>query len=284
MKKTILITILFLSIGVVSGFSFEKKSGDAALIQLSGTIQSTAGSGFGASGVTPGQVRELNDDALDQGADAIVYEINSPGGAVVASKEIYRDIDDVEVPTVCRLRDAAASGGYLVALGCDRIVADSASLTGSIGVRSSYLQYPGLMDKLGVEYVSISNGSLKEVGNPYENVSEEDKEVLQSMVDRLKDDFIQQVDQNRNLTNESREEVASSKPFLGEKAKKIGLVDELGGRDTAVNEAENLTGNELETFKVESKPSFNFLSLLSAQLSLENFLSSSPGFKAEIGR
>lgn len=283
MKKTILITVLFLCIGVVSGFSFDKKSGDAALIQLSGTIQSTAGSGFGASGVTPGQVRELNDDALDQGADAIVYEINSPGGAVVASKEIYRDIDDVEVPTVCRLRDAAASGGYLVALGCDRIVADSASLTGSIGVRSSYLQYPGLMDKLGVEYVSISNGSLKEVGNPYENVSEQDREVLQSMVDRLKDDFIQQVDQNRNLTNESREEVASSKPFLGEEAKKIGLVDELGGRDTAVNEAEKLTGNELETFKVESQPSFNFLSLLSAQLSLENFFTSSPGFEAEIG-
>jgi len=283
MKKLALITTVFLTIGIASGFSFQNHKGNAALIQLSGTIQSSAGSGFTASGITPAQVRDLNDRAVEQGADAIVYEINSPGGAVVASKEIYRDIEDVEVPTVCRFRDAAASGGYLAALGCDRIVADSASLTGSIGVRSSYLQYPGLMDKLGVEYVGISNGTLKEVGNPYENISEEEREIMQSMVDRLKADFIEQVDSSRNLTNESKEEVASSKPFLGEEAQEVGLVDDLGGRDTAIQEAENLTGKKLDTFKIETTPSFNFLSLLSAQLSLENLFTNPPGFEAEIG-
>ncbi|QGA80733.1 signal peptide peptidase SppA [Candidatus Nanohalobium constans] len=282
MKKLVLASVLLLLSAGASGFSFGQNSGKAALIDLSGTISSSSGGAFSTSGITPSNVRELNDQAVNQGADAVIYEINSGGGAIVASKEVYRDIEDVEVPTVCRMRDVAASGGYMISLGCDKVVADSASLTGSIGVRSSYLEYSGLLDKLGVEYVNISKGGLKGVASPYKNISDEERRVLQSQVDTLHENFVKQVESERNLSQNSTEEVSTSQPFLGEKAEELELVDELGGRDTAVTAAENLTGKNMTTFEVKSETSFSLLSLFSSELSLGDLFKSSSPLKASI--
>ena len=125
MKKYVLIASILFFISTVAGFSFfDQNSGEVAVIDLSGSISPSSSGGLSPSGITPSEVRDLNDRAVNQGADAIIYEINSGGGAVVASKEVYRDIEDVDVPTVCRMRDVAASGAYLAALGCDEIVAD----------------------------------------------------------------------------------------------------------------------------------------------------------------
>jgi len=282
MKKLVMMISVVFLVSAGSAFSFQNDKGKVALIDLSGSITPSSSSGFSSSGITPGEVRDLNDEAVNQGADAIIYEINSGGGAVVASKEVYRDIEDVEVPTVCRMRDVAASGGYLIALGCDKIVADSATLTGSIGVKSSYLEYSGLLDKLGVEYVQLSNGSLKELGSPYQNISDRERAELQDKVDAIHEEFVTQVDSNRNLTESSRNEVATSQPFLGDNAKDLGLVDELGGRDTAVNTAENMTGKELKTFRIETQPNFSFLSLLTGDSPVGDLFRSSSLFKAEI--
>jgi len=282
MKKLVMMISVVFLVSAGSAFSFQNDKGKVALIDLSGSITPSSSSGFSSSGITPGEVRDLNDEAVNQGADAIIYEINSGGGAVVASKEVYRDIEDVEVPTVCRMRDVAASGGYLIALGCDKIVADSATLTGSIGVKSSYLEYSGLLDKLGVEYVQLSNGSLKELGSPYQNISDRERAELQDKVDAIHEEFVTQVDSNRNLTESSRNEVATSQPFLGDNAKDLGLVDELGGRDTAVNTAENMTGKELKTFRIETQPNFSFLSLLTGDSPVGDLFRSSSVFKAEI--
>jgi protease-4 len=282
MKKTVLTTLILLTAASAAGFSFNQNQ-QAAIIDLSGSIMPSQSTGLtSSSGITPEKVRDLNDKAVRQGADAIIYEINSGGGAVVASKEIYRSIEDVEVPTVCRMRDVAASGGYMAALGCDTIVSDSATLTGSIGVRSSYLQYTGLMDKLGIEYVNISAGSQKEIGNPYMNISEEEKEILQEKVDVIQQDFLRTVEDERNLTSQQMNNVSTGAPFLGTEAKKLGLIDSLGGRDTAVEAAENITESSLNTFRVEQETGFNFLSLLTADLSLSNLLDFSSPFRSEV--
>lgn len=281
MKKTVLALLLVLSVAGASGQLFQQE-GKVAMIDLSGTIVPTQASSITApSGFTPEQVRELNDRAEQQGADAIIYEINSGGGAVVASKEVYREIEDTEVPTVCRMRDVAASGGYMIAVGCDRIIADSSTLTGSIGVKSSYIQYAGVLDRLGADYVNISAGSRKEIGNPFMNASEEEKQVLQEKVNTIQRDFIDMVEEERKLNEDQVRNISTGEPFLGSEAKKLELVDDLGGRDTAVEEAENLTGEELQTFKVENQASFNFLSLLTADLSVENFLDFSAPFRAK---
>ncbi|PSH01382.1 MAG: hypothetical protein BRC27_02330, partial [Nanohaloarchaea archaeon SW_10_44_10] len=156
----LLVTVSISLIATSSGDSFTGQE-KAAVISLDGAITSTSDS-FNPQTVTPERVRELNSKAQDRGASVIIYEWNSGGGAVVASKEIRREIESLDMPTICRFRDVAASGAYLASLGCDRIVADSASITGSIGVKSSYIEFSGLMNELGVEYVNITSGSLKD--------------------------------------------------------------------------------------------------------------------------
>lgn len=249
-----------------SAFEWENmfdQKGEAAVIDLSGDITPSS-SGFGPSGqITPERVRSLTSQARSEGADAIIYEFNSGGGAVVASKEVMRSIDVVDIPTVCRIRDIGASGAYLASLGCDQIVADQVSMTGSIGVTASYMEFTGLMDELGIEYVNISSGEYKEVGTPFQNLTEEDREILQEKSDTVHEHFIQIVDENRNLSDQQLEEATTGEAFLGKEAKELGLVDKLGGRETALETAENLTEQDLQVFQVREAPSFDLLSLIS---------------------
>lgn len=291
MKLKILFAALLLFTTSVYGFSladyFRGVGGEAALIELDGTIQPSATGGvFAAGGITPEQVRELNKKAEDRGVDAIVYEINSGGGAVVASKDVMRSIDNVDVPTVCRLRDVGASGAYLLSLGCDEIVADSATFTGSVGVTGSYFEFTDLMDEVGVDYINITAGEFKEAGSPFQELTEEEREMLLEQVDSVHEEFYTEVDDRRNLTDDQLEEVRTGKVFLGEEAHELGLVDELGGREAAFDTAENLTDQDLRFRKVERTPEFNLFSLLTmeAPQSLFSYLqkSESMPFRAEM--
>lgn len=287
MKRKILVLVtalLLISTGLASALSLEslfEPTGKAAVIQLSGSIAPTS-SGFG-SGITPEKVRDLNSQARQQNVDAVVYEINSGGGAVVASKEVMRSIDSMEVPTVCRLRDTGASGAYLAALSCDKIVADSATLTGSIGVRSSYLQYTGLMDKLGLKYVNITAGESKELGSPYQNISEEEKQRLKQKAETIHREFVQKVDEERNLTDAELENVSTGEAILGSRAEELGLVDELGGRQTAYDAAENLTGTNLRFNQVETAQGFSLFSLFGPGIENSLFGSNEASFESRVG-
>ncbi|MFB6147713.1 MAG: signal peptide peptidase SppA, partial [Candidatus Nanohaloarchaea archaeon] len=259
---------ILLLTGSVAGVSWFQGTGTAAVIQLSGTIKPASG-GLTSSGITPEQVRELTSRALSKNPEAIIYEINSGGGAVVASKEVMRTIESVEKPTICRIRDIGASGAYLASLGCDRIVADSASLTGSIGVKASYLEFSGLLDRFGVEYVNLTAGKYKDIGSRYQNITGREKRILQDMIDQVHSQFVSIVDRQRNLTGQEVEKVSTGRAFLGSRAKQLGLVDRLGGRKAAVEAAENLTGRELKVVEVESTPGFSLLSLLTSSISFD---------------
>lgn len=252
------------------GGLFQDDTGEAALVKLSGSITPTS-SGLGGGGITPEQVRDLNQKVRNGNYDAVIYEINSGGGAVVASKEIKRSIDNIDIPTVCRFRDVSASGAYLIATGCDRIVADSATMTGSIGVTSSYLQVSGTLDKLGIEYVNISAGEYKEVGSQYTNATEKEKQMLKDMAVSIQEEFVDTVDQNRNLTDEQISEVEKAKIFLGDEAKGLNLVDRLGGRATAVNTAENLTEKELTLREIQTSQQFSLISMFLSNTGIADF-------------
>lgn len=257
MKRLILFTSVIMLVSSASAlslapFNFDPKAG---VIQLDGPITSSS-EGF-SSGITPDQVRELNRRAMDNDVDAIIYEINSGGGAVVASKEVMREVESVPVPTVCRFRDIGASGAYMIALGCDRIVADSATLTGSIGVRSSYIEFSGTLDRFGAEYINISSGRYKELGSPYMNISEEEKQILKNKTVKIHEEFLAEVQSSRNLTDDQMQDIQTGEVFLGERAKNLGLVDSIGGRRTAYEEAENLTGRSLRFVRIENPQPFN---------------------------
>ncbi|MFB6190427.1 MAG: signal peptide peptidase SppA [Candidatus Nanohaloarchaea archaeon] len=273
-KKALLLSVLLLSASA-AGFSIFQSEGKAAVISLSGTIQPSS-QGFSSGGITPQQVRELTTRALEKNPDALIYEINSGGGAVVASKEVMRSIDSVEKPTVCRIRDIGASGAYLAALGCDRIVADSMSMTGSIGVKASYMEYSGLLRKLGVEHVNLTAGSRKDMGSRYRNITEMERELLEQKIDTIHRQFVSIVHKRRNLSSNETEAIRTGEAFLGRTAKGLGLVDSLGGRKTALEVAENMTGKELETVEVRRPEQFNFLSLLTASTGLDIFSAEAP--------
>ena len=272
-KYTVFLSAIVLFTGFTSAQSFfDFSSGNAAVIKLEGNIQPTQQSSFAASGITPEKVRQLNYQARQKNAQAILYEINSGGGAVVASKEVKRAIEGVEIPTVCRFRDVAASGGYMIALGCDHIVADSATLTGSIGVRSSYLQYTGAMEKLGISYINISTGKDKEIGSPYQNVSEREKQILKNQTEQIHSEFVGEVEDKRNLTRSQREEIAKSGIYLGERAEELGLVDTIGGRQKAYNVTQEMVGRELDFVTVEQSTSIGLSDLFFPSMDVLNSL------------
>ncbi len=266
----LLMTASVSAAGLGSLFGGETR-GEAALIKLSGSITPTS-SGFGSTGITPEQVRDLNQEVRTGGYDAVIYEINSGGGAVVASKEVKRSIESMKIPTVCRFRDISASGAYLISLGCDRVVADSSTLTGSIGVRSSYLEFSGLLDKIGVQYINITAGKYKEVGSQYTNATEEEKQILKQMAEQIQNEFIGMVEKDRNLTETQVSKVETARVFLGDRAKELGLVDRIGGRATAVNVAENITEKDLKLREIQKRPQTSLLSLFLSETGLGNFL------------
>lgn len=272
MKTRTIFTLLVLFTASTTAFSFNSNQGRAAVVQLSGTVQSSSSGGlYSSGGITPGEVRDLNDKVEKENYDVVIYEINSGGGAVVASKEVKREIESLEIPTVCRFRDVAASGAYLFSLGCDRIVADSATLTGSIGVRSSYLEFSEAMNRYGVDYVNISSGKYKELGSQFQNISEEEREILQEKSSMIHQQFLEMVRSNRNITDSEHRPISTGVIYLGSEAKEIGLVDELGGRETARKTAENITGKDLTLRQVSKEQSFSFTSLL-ASFNPGNFL------------
>ena len=281
MKKIVLFSIILLMVSGAAALSFQdlfnnfqQDQGDVAIIQLSGNIVPEA-SGF-STGITPNEIRNLNQRAKDQDVDAIVYEINSGGGAVVASKDLQRNIEAVDVPTICRFRDVGASGAYLAALGCDEIVADSATITGSIGVTSSYIEFSDLMDDIGISYVNITAGDRKELGSPFKEPTEEEKQVLAEKSQIIGDEFLNSVSDSRNLTEDERNEVGTGEIFLGSEASELNLVDSLGGRSEAIDRAENITGKELNPVRVTSTPEFSLFSLLFSGASIN----SNQGLKA----
>lgn len=270
-RKIKLIAFLLLLTFVAStasAFNFGFSEGKVGLIQLDGVIAPES-QGFGSQGITPEQVRNLNSQAKNQDVDAVIYEINSGGGAVVASKDVYRSIDAMDVPTICRFRDVSASGAYLAALGCDEIVADSMSMTGSVGVTASYLEFSELMDELGITYVEISGGESKEIGSPFQNTTEEDREFLSEQVDTVHREFVEQVETNRNISEENMDEISTGRIFLGEDAIELGMIDHLGGRETSIEVAENMTGKDLNPVRIRSQQGFNWLQLLTASITEE---------------
>ena len=266
-KTSIIVSIIFLA-STATAFSFNTENSKAAYIDLSGTISASGpSSAFASTGISPESVRELNERADEEAYDAIIYEINSGGGTVVASKEIMREIDSVEVPTICRFRDVSASGAYLFSLGCDEIVADSSTITGSIGVKSSYLEFSEALEEYGVEYIDVSSGEFKGVGDPFMNSTEQDRELMQNRSSQIHQQFLELVQERRNLTDNQIQEVGDGRVILGVEAKEQGLVDYIGGREKAESVAENLTDSSLEFQELSTRESFNLFSMLSASIS-----------------
>jgi len=208
--------------------------GNVAVISIDGVITADGISYLGSSTISSkSTVSFLKEAEKSSSIKAIIIMINSPGGSAVASDEISAQIKKMNKPVIAVIRETGASGGYWIASATDYIIANRMSLTGSIGVTSSYLEFSGLLKEYGVGYEQLTAGQYKDMGTPFRKLTEEEKKILQSKLDKIHSYFIQEIAQNRNLSESKVKALATGEVYLGVEALNYGLVDELGDQTNA---------------------------------------------------
>lgn len=197
-------------------------------------------------------VELLRDYADNHSVRAIVVRINSPGGAIVPSQEIYAEIlrirKETGKPVVASMDSLAASGGYYIALACDPIMANPGTITGSIGVIAQWFNMEGLVRWARLEPETITSGAMKDSGSPFKQMSEEDREYFQNLIDGLHSQFVEAVAQGRagKLEKSRILELADGRVYTGQEAVELRLVDQLGTLHDAVMVAARQAGIEGE--------------------------------------
>ena len=218
-----------------------------ALVYAVGTIT------FGGSGtdVTGSEilgsetlVRAIRDARTDDSIQAIIVRIDSPGGAAIASDIIWRELalarDDK--PIIASMSDVAASGGYYIAMPAHAIVAQSATLTGSIGVVGGKFALGGTFEKIGLDIETVADGKVADINSPVAPYSDDARARLQQQIDAIYETFLDKAAQGRSMTRDAVHAVAQGRVWTGRQAKDLGLVDELGGLARAVTVAKERAG------------------------------------------
>ena len=208
------------------------------------------------SGPRPTTTPEGLADALRQAAEdgsvaAVVLEVNSPGGGVTASDLMHQSILDfkerTDKPVVASMGDVAASGGYYISTAADHIVANETTLTGSLGVFIPLLNFSEAADKYGVTQEYIKSGKFKAMGNSWDELTPEEREIFQSIVQDDYDEFVDVIVEGRELPEERVREIADGRVYSGQQAKELGLVDSFGGLDEAARSSRRLANVEEAT-------------------------------------
>lgn len=202
----------------------------------------------------------------DDDIKAIVIRVDSPGGVVGPSQEIYRAVARTRTVknVVASMGAVAASGGYYAVAGADGIVANPGTITGSIGVIMEYTNFQDLLDKIGLTPVVIKSGAFKDTGSPMREMKPEEEALLKDFVDSLHEQFVSAIAEGRRLDIEKVRQLADGRIYTGEKAKDLGLVDRIGNLEDAVEWAGRLAGIEGEIATVyPPKRRMSLLHLLS---------------------
>lgn len=189
-------------------------------------------------------LESLTEFRKDSYVKAVVVRVESPGGGVGASQEVYREIQRTvaEKPVVASFGGVAASGGYYASAAASYIVANPGTLTGSIGVVAHLPNLQGLFDKVGYRTVTIKSGQFKDVGNPGREMTEAEKALLQETIESMHEQFVKDVAAGRRLSPEHVRPIADGRVLSGEKALELKLVDALGNFQDALAKAKELGG------------------------------------------
>ncbi|UCH81077.1 MAG: signal peptide peptidase SppA [Nitrospiraceae bacterium] len=262
MKKVLIFFAIIFIITAILSFivTFSKKvvpGEKVALINVTGVILDSSGA-----------VEELKTHTKDNSIKAIVLRVDSPGGAVAPSQEIYKEVLKAreKKKVVVSMGSVAASGGYYISAPADRIVANAGTLTGSIGVIMEIPNVKGLMEKIGIEAQVIKSGKHKDLASVFKSLKPEEKEILQTVLDDVHDQFIQAVSDGRGMDVEETRKIADGRIFTGRMAMKAGLVDELGSLEDAIALAGKLSGIKGEPEVVRKKEKFSLLEILRNQI------------------
>ncbi len=211
-------------------------------------------------------VEELKTFAENPLVKAIVVRIDSPGGGVAPSQEIYNAVKRIRKEknktVIASMGTVAASGGYYIAVATDRILANPGTLTGSIGVIMQLANFQELLEKIGVKNIVVKSGKFKDIGSPFRPMQDEDRKLLQSVMNDVHRQFIEVVAEGRSLDLAEVELLADGRVFTGQQAKSILLVDDIGDLHDAIKLAGELGGIEGEPRVLETSKPFSFRDLL----------------------
>lgn len=256
-KIVIVLCILCLIAGFLSVEKYKPyaedytkgKSNKVAVIELEGMIASGSDSGFfEQDSSASGMLKSLAAVKEDKNISGVILKINSPGGTVAMSQNIYNKVLDIrkDKPVITVFEDLGASGAYYIASAADRIIAQEGTLTGSIGVIFSFMDYHNLLiNKLNIDNIVIKSGKFKDIGSPTRAMTIEEKELMQNIIDDSYSQFISAVTNGRvnrtdkysavktELTDETLKKYADGRIFTGRQAKQLGFIDETGDMDTA---------------------------------------------------
>jgi protease-4 len=250
----LLVVICFLVWLMVPDFQLVSSPNRIGVLEVRGLIDNVQES-----------LKAIKEFRQDTNVKCILVRIESPGGGIGASQELYREVRRTieEKPVVASLGGIAASGGYYIASAASRIVANPGTITGSIGVISYFPNLRELFEKIGFSATTIKSGRFKDTGNPGREMTPEERDLLQATMDQAHGQFIRDVARGRNLPEEKIREIADGRIIMGESAQQLGLVDELGNFEDGVKAAAKLG-------KIEGEP--NLLYAKKKKRSLLDFL------------
>ena len=268
-KKAIIISVCVLALlaAILIPLILIPRSaeGKIVVIPLSGSITTEGSSLFSGSTITPELVRDyLARVEKDKAVKAIVFRIESPGGEIAPCQEILWEIERVQETKhiVVSMGGTAASGGYYISTQADKIVALPTTQTGSIGVISAIPNIEGFLEKLGIQIEIFKGGKYKDMYQGLRELTPEEEEIMQQMIDEYYEQFIDVVAEGRELSREEVRNLATGQIYTGTEAKELGLVDELGDLDTAIDLAAELAGIETAIVEYYQPPKLTLWSLL----------------------
>src|SRR3989475_104023 len=235
-----------------------------AIVEVDGII----GVGFDRGADADTIVRTLGEYRDNPAVAAVILRINSPGGVVGPTQEIFAAVERVRAagkPVVASLGAVAASGGYYVAVAANRVFASPGTLTGSIGVIMQLANVEGLFKKAGVEYIVIKAGAYKDVGSFARAMKPEERQVLQALLDDVYGQFVTAVAEHRGLDKKTVLGFADGRIYSGQQARALKMVDDLGGLQEAIEAAGKLAGIPGKPKVIYPRRRFSLRDLLSNQ-------------------
>ena len=239
-NKIIIITSIAFIFFLFSRISNSEVLNNIGVVEIEGTILSSKAI-----------VQELDNFYNRDDIKAIIIRLNTPGGSVAPSQEIYEKVKKIASsntkPIVASIGSISASGGYYIAIGADKIIANPGSITGSIGVIMNFPIAKDLIEKIGLEFKTIKSGDLKDAGSPYKYPTDKDEKYFESIVNNLHNQFLREVSIQRSIPIVKLNEYADGRIFTGEQAYSINLIDTLGTFEDALNISKNLANISGET-------------------------------------
>jgi len=237
-------------IGRPGRFAFGDK---IAIVEIKGVITQSSGI-----------IEEINQYQEDEGVKAIILRIDSPGGGVGPSQEIHREVLKIKLKkkVITSMGSVAASGGYYIACASDLIIANPGTITGSIGVLMEFTNIEELFKKIGIKGVVLKSGEHKDIGSPFREMTPEEKKIIQGVIDNVHQQFIQAVAEGRKMDREKVMQIADGRILTGEQAKQIGLVDQIGNLQDAIDIVAKMVGIEGKPNVLYPKRRFSLWKLL----------------------